>query len=82
MARNDLAQVVLREQVNGKVVFQNSDILVLAHTLDERSFDLGTRKVLIVEDAVLGVATLAVKVEITILGLAMDMGYLLYDIVL
>ena len=54
MARDEFAQMVLREQVDGEVVFENGDVRVALYRLDEGPFDLGARKVFVVEDAVLG----------------------------
>jgi hypothetical protein len=69
VARNDLAQVVLGQQIDGEVVLQNGDILMLANSLNEGTLDLGTRQVLMVKDAVLGVTTLTVQIKATILSL-------------
>ena len=69
VARDELAQVVLRQQVDGEVVLQHGDVRVLAHRFDERPFDLGAREVLVVEDAVFGVAALAVELEASVGGL-------------
>ena len=63
VARDEFAQMVLREQVDGEVVFQDRDVRVLADRLDERAFDFGAREVLVVEDPVLGVAAFAVELE-------------------
>ena len=63
----NLAEMVLREQIYGKVVLQNRDVGVSSSLLNQRSLNLGTRKVLIVEYAVLGVAALTMEVEAAIL---------------
>ena len=63
VARDELAQMVLRQQVDGEAVFEYGDAGMPADRLDERPFDLGARQVLVVEDAVLGVAAFAVQLE-------------------
>ena len=63
VARDELAQMVLRQQVDGEAVFEYRDAGMPADRLDERPFDLGARQVLVVEDAVLGVAAFAVQLE-------------------
>ena len=68
VARDELAQVVLRQQVDGEVPLEHRDVRVAAHRLDEGSFDLGAREVLVVEDAVLRVAALAVELEASVGG--------------
>ena len=55
--------MVLRQQVDGEAVFEYGDAGMPADRLDERPFDLGARQVLVVEDAVLGVAAFAVQLE-------------------
>ena len=67
MAGNNLAEVVLCEQVYSEVILQDGDIRMVAYLLDKGTLNLGTRKILIVEDAMLRVAALAVKVEASIL---------------
>ena len=69
VAGYEFAQVVLREQVYGEVVLEHRDVRVLADRLDEGAFDLGAREVLVVEDAVFGVAALAVEFEPPVGGL-------------
>ena len=41
MAGYELAQVVLRQQVHGEMVFEYRDVRVLADRLDKGPFDLG-----------------------------------------
>ena len=69
MAGDELAQMVLRQQVDGEVVLQYGDVGVAAHLLDEGALDFGTREVLVVEDAVLGVSALAVEFKAAVGGL-------------
>ena len=45
---------------------EHRDVRVAAHRLDEGPFDLGAREVLVVEDAVLRVAALAVELEASV----------------
>ena len=61
--------MVLRQQVDGETVFEDRDVRVLFHRLHERPFDLGSREVLVVEDAVLRVTALAVEFETPVGGL-------------
>ncbi len=63
MARDELAQVVLRQQVDGEAVFEHRDVRMAPHRFDERPFDLGAREVLVVEDAVFGMPAFAVELE-------------------
>ena len=69
VARDEFAQMVLRQQVDGEVAFENRDVRMLPHRLHERPFDLGSREVLVVEDAVFRVAALAVEFETPVGGL-------------
>ena len=69
VASDEFAQVVLRQQVDGEVVLEHRDVRVFADRLDQSPFDLGTRQVLVVEDAVLRVAALAVELEPPVGGL-------------
>ena len=69
VARDELAQMVLRQQVDGEMVFEDRDVRVLFHRLHERPFDLGSREVLVVEDAVFRVTALAVEFETPVGGL-------------
>ena len=61
--------MVLRQQVDGEVAFENRDVRMLPHRLHERPFDLGSREVLVVEDAVLRVSAFAVELETPVGGL-------------
>ena len=63
VARDELAQVMLRQQVDGVVPFQQGDVGMTPHRSHQRTFDLGARQVLVVQDAVLRVAPLAVQLE-------------------
>ena len=45
VARDELAQMVLRQQVDGEAVFEYGDAGMPADRLDERPFDLGARPV-------------------------------------
>jgi hypothetical protein len=65
---HNLAEVVLCEKVDGEVVLQDGDIRMVAHLLDKSAFNLRASQILIVENAMLGVSALAVKVETTILA--------------
>ena len=69
VARDEFAQMVLRQQVDGEVAFENRDVRMLPHRLHERPFDLGSREVLVVEDAVLRVSAFAVELETPVGGL-------------
>ena len=60
MAIDLLTKMVLGENIHREVVFEDVDIAVTLHGRDEGSLDFGTRQVAVVEDAVFGVATLAV----------------------
>ena len=68
VAGYNLAEVVLREQIDGEVILQNRDVRMVAYLLDEGTLNLGTCQILIVEYAMLGVTSLAVKVETSILS--------------
>jgi hypothetical protein len=58
----DLAtEVVLGEDIYGKVVLQYVDIAVALYGTNQRALHLGTREVLVVEYAVFGVSALAVE---------------------
>ena len=54
---------MLRQQVDGVVPFQQGDVGMTPHRSHQRTFDLGARQVLVVQDAVLRVAPLAVQLE-------------------
>ena len=69
VARDELAQMVLGQQVDGEMVLQHRNIGVAADRFDERPFDLGAREVFVVEDAVFAVAALAVELETSVGGL-------------
>ena len=66
VARDELAQMVLRQQVDGEAALQHGDVGVRADRGDQRPFDLGAREVLVVEDAVFGVASFAVQLEASV----------------
>ena len=66
MARDEFAQVVLRQEVDGEMVFQHRDAGVPANRLDQRPFDLGAREVFVVEDAGFGMPALAVQLETSV----------------
>lgn len=66
MARDELAQVVLRQEVDGEMVFQHRDAGVPANRLDQCPFDLGAREVFVVEDAGFGMPALAVQLETSV----------------
>ena len=66
MAGDELAQVVLRQQVDGEVVLQHGDVGMALHLLDQRPFDFGAREVFVVEDAVLRVSAFAVELETSV----------------
>ena len=68
MARDEFAQVVLRQEVDGEMVFQHRDAGVPANRLDQRPFDLGAREVFVVEDAVFGMPALVVQFESAVGG--------------
>ena len=68
VAGYNLAEVVLREQIESEVILQDGDVRVVAHLLDKRTLNLGTCEVLIVENTMLGVSTLTMKVETAILS--------------
>ena len=68
MARDEFAQVVLRQEVDGEMVFQHRDAGVPANRLDQRPFDLGAREVFVVEDAGFGMPALAVQFESAVGG--------------
>ena len=69
MTGDELAQMVLGEQVDGKVVLENRDVRVFPYRGDERPFDLGSGEILVVEDSVLGVSSFAVQFEAAVRGL-------------
>ena len=54
---------MLRQQVDGEMVLQHGDVRMFPHGFDQCPFDFGARKVFVVEDAMFGVAPLAVKLE-------------------
>ena len=53
VAGDEFAQVVLGHEVDGEMAFENRDVRMLPYRLHERPLDLGSREVLVVEDAVL-----------------------------
>ena len=69
MAGDEFAQVVLRQEVDGEMVFEDGDVRVAFYRLHERPLDLGSREVLVVEDAVLRMAAFAVELETPVGGL-------------
>ena len=68
-ARHDLAQMVLGENLDGKVVVEDVDVLVGAHCLNERGLYLMPRVVGMVQDAELRVSAFAMQVELAFLVL-------------
>ena len=68
-ARDAHTQVVLRDDLYGKVVLQHVDIRILAHRSHQSALYLGARIVGMVQDAELGVTALAVQVKAAILFL-------------
>ena len=63
MAGDELAQMVLRKQVDGEMVFEDRNVWMALYRLHERPLDLGPREVLVVEDAVFRVPAFAVEFE-------------------
>ncbi len=61
VASDELAQMVLRQQVDGEMVLQHGDVRMVSDRLDQCPFDFGPRQILMVEDAVLRVAAFAVE---------------------
>ena len=55
MARHELAQMVLRQQIDGIVVLQHRDIGMPAYGFGQGPFDLGPRQIFVMEDTVFGV---------------------------
>lgn len=58
-----LPEVVLRDDLHGEVVLQNLNLRVVAHGIHKAALNLEACVVLMVEDAELGMAALAVQVE-------------------
>ena len=58
-----LPQVVLGDDVDGKLVFLQLDVGVVVDGFEQSPFDFGTGVVLVVKDAEFGVAAFAVQVE-------------------
>ena len=61
--------MVLGENLNGKVIVEDVDILVGSNSLYERGLNLMPRVVGMVQDAELGVSALAMQVEVALLVL-------------
>ena len=61
--RDAHAQMVLGDDLDGKVILLDVDIGILAHGFHEATLDLGTSVVGMVEDAELGVSTFTMKVK-------------------
>ena len=61
------AQVVLRDDFHGKMVLQNLDVWVAAHSLHQSALYFCSGVVSMVQDTEFGVSALAVKVELAVL---------------
>ena len=61
-AGDDVAQVVLRQEVEGEVVFVDDEVVQRGRLGGEGALDLPPSQVLVVQDAVFGVAALAAQV--------------------
>ncbi len=68
-ARDLLAEMVLGDDLHGEVVFEDGDVGVAPDGSHQAALDLEARVVLVVEDAKLGVAALAMEVKRAILFL-------------
>ena len=66
VARDEFAQMVLRQQVDGEVAFENRDVGVLAYRGYQGPFDLSAREVLVVEDTMFGMSAFAVEFEASV----------------
>ena len=66
MAGDEFAQVVLCQQVDGEMVFENRDVGVLAYRGYQGPFDLSAREVLVVEDTMFGMSAFAVEFEASV----------------
>ena len=63
---NANAQMVLRDDLHGKMILQYVDIRIIAHRFHQTPLDLRTRVIGMVEDTELGVSAFAVQVKITV----------------
>ena len=54
MSRNDNAQMMLSDNLDGKMILENSDVRVLFDGSDKRSLYLRPRIILVMEDTELG----------------------------
>ena len=63
VAGDEFAQMVLRQQVDGEVVFPYGDVRMTLYRLYERPLDFGSGKVFVMEDAVFRVPAFAVEFE-------------------
>ena len=66
---NALAQMVLGDYVDSKLILFQFDVGVVVDGLQQSALDLGTRIVLVVQDSELGMATFAVQIELAALRL-------------
>ena len=66
VAGDEFAQVVLCQQVDGEMVFENRDVGVLAYRGYQGPFDLSAREVLVVEDTMFGMSAFAVEFEASV----------------
>ena len=67
VASDNDAHVVLGDNLYGKVVGQHRYVGMCLHCLDERGLNLGTRIVLIMKDAELGMSALLMEVKVAVL---------------
>ena len=58
--------MVLRDNLNGKMVFLDLNIRIVAHSLHQATLYLGTCIIGVMQDAELGVSTFTVQVELAI----------------
>ena len=61
------SQVMLGDNLNGKVVLLYRDVWTIAHCLHQTSLDFGARVILVMKNAKLRVSSLAMKVKLTVL---------------
>lgn len=68
-----VAQMVLGDQINGEVMFEDGDVGVATGLFQQGALDLPSGEVLVVEDAILGVASLPAQV-IPLLSVLIEPG--------